>query len=451
MADPRDEESRREDLDWLYHHGEGADAARQPDQGRVTNISNTADIERREREYLAQKAARQHRQDRLRAAQSHPGGQPPPHPPPRPLADSRASQTPKSYSRPHPAPAGPRFPPSAPAAAGPLPPSVRVPPKRRHPVRRTLVALLVLLLCWAVYIVAVPIKAWSDMPQVDWAPAGTRPGNQPGTAILLVGSDSRSDLTQAQKDELGTGDADGGRTDTIMILYVPPSGKSVLISVPRDSYVNIPGYGKDKINAAFSYGGPQLLVQTVENYSGLRIDGYMEIGFDGFANVVDAVNGINVCLDAPMDDEKANINLPAGCQTLNGDNALGYVRHRYGDPEGDLGRAKRQREVVSKVAAKLKKPSTVLNPVRWWNVNKALSGSFTRGKDTGPGVLIATVRGMLSVSSGGGYTVQVPVADPAGWSDDGTQSVVLLDTAKSEAMFGSLEKGDTSTMGQYTS
>ena len=428
MVDSSDEERHRQDLDWLYHKGDENGVAPTPGQGRVTNISNAADIERREREYLAQKAARRHdhgQQQRFDQYSERPHGH-------RPSAVAQAS------SHPEPAPGHNQH-------------TVPRMPRRRHRLRRTLLTLLVLLVAWVVYIVAVPIKAWSDMPQVSWVPAGTRPANQPGTAILLVGSDSRSDLTQAEKDALGTGDADGGRTDTIMILYVPPVGKSVLISVPRDSYVTIPGYGKDKINAAYSYGGPQLLVQTVEDFSGLRIDGYMEIGFDGFANVVDAVNGINVCLDAPIDDDKAAINLPAGCQTLDGAKALGYVRHRYGDPEGDLGRAKRQREVVAKVGNKLKSPSTVLNPVRWWKVNKALSGAFTRGEGTGPGELIALGRGMLSVASGKGYTVQVPVADSAGWSDDGTQSVVILDSTRTQAMFSALAKGDTSTMGEYAS
>lgn len=450
MVDSSDEERHREDLDWLYQRGDGNGGSPAPQQGRVTNISNSADIERREREYLAQKSARRHH-----AQQASPQQASSPHREPQQFGAQHHQPSGRGYAPPH--AARPVAPPQTSASfgggghRGSGPRAVPTMPRRRHPVRRTVLTVLVVLLAWVVYIVAVPIKAWSDMPQVNWVPSGTRPASQPGTAILLVGSDSRTDLTQAQKDELGTGDADGSRTDTIMILYVPPSGKSVLISVPRDSYVDIPGYGKDKINAAYSYGGPQLLVQTIETVTGLRIDGYMEIGFDGFANVVDSVNGINVCLASAIDDDKANINLPAGCQTLDGAKALGYVRHRYGDPEGDLGRAKRQREVVSKVANKLKSPATVLNPVRWWKVNKALSGSFTRGAGTGPGVLLALGKGMLSVSSGQGYTVQVPVADAAGWSDDGTQSVVILDSTKTQAMFSALAKGDTSTMSQYES
>ncbi|MCT2988938.1 LytR family transcriptional regulator, partial [Propionibacterium freudenreichii] len=278
-----------------------------------------------------------------------------------------------------------------------------------------------------------------------------RPSQQPGTAILLVGSDSRENLTEAQKAALGTGDAEGQRTDTIMILYTPPwGGRSVLISVPRDSYVTIPGYGRNKINAAYSFGGAPLLTQTIEGATGLRMDGYMEIGFAGFADMIDAVKGVQVCLDEPMADPLANIDLPAGCQTLNGDNALGYVRHRYGDPEGDLGRAKRQREVIAKVGKKVMSPTTVANPVRWWNVNEALSKAITRGKDMGPGVALGAGRGMVSVAGGKGLTLQVPVSNSSGWSDDG-QSVVIWDSARASRMFGLLAQGDTKDMDQFAS
>ncbi len=166
--------------------------------------------------------------------------------------------------------------------------------------------------------------------------------------------------------------------------------------------------------------------------------------------MIDAVKGVQVCLDEPMADPLANIDLPAGCQTLNGDNALGYVRHRYGDPEGDLGRAKRQREVIAKVGKKVMSPTTVANPVRWWNVNEALSKAITRGKDMGPGVALGAGRGMVSVAGGKGLTLQVPVSNSSGSSDDG-QSVVIWDSARASRMFGLLAQGDTKDMDQFAS
>jgi len=212
--------------------------------------------------------------------------------------------------------------------------------------------------------------------------------------------------------------------------------------------VSIPGYGMGKINAAYSYGGPQLLTETVEQATGLRIDGYMEVGFAGFADIVDAVGGVDVCLDEPMADEKANIDLPAGCQTLGGSDALGYVRHRYGDAEGDLGRARRQREVISQIAGKLKSPSTVLNPVKWWRINMSMSGAISRGEDMGVLTMGAMARGVLSVAGGSGTSLQVPLETAEGWSDDG-QSVVIWDSERASAMFQELSEGDTSNIDQY--
>ena len=111
----------------------------------------------------------------------------------------------------------------------------------------------------------------------------------------------------------------------------------MLISIPRDSYLPIPGHGKNKVNAAFAIGGPKLLAKTLEQATGLPIDGYVEIGFGGFAGVVDSLGGVDVCVKRDIKDAKAHIDLKKGCQTLDGKNALGYVRARYSDPKGDLG------------------------------------------------------------------------------------------------------------------
>ena len=105
----------------------------------------------------------------------------------------------------------------------------------------------------------------SKLHRVDALPGyAGRPSDTPGTTWLIVGSDSREGLTQQQKDDLATGDSDGSRTDTIMLAYKPPSGKATLISIPRDLYVAIPGQGSYKINAAYNFGGPQLLAKTIE-------------------------------------------------------------------------------------------------------------------------------------------------------------------------------------------
>ncbi len=156
-------------------------------------------------------------------------------------------------------------------------------------------AVLVLLVLWIVYLIAVPFFAWQKVDKVEFAPDGDRPADQPGTTYLMVGSDSRGDLSEEERKELGTGNAAGQRTDTIMILHTG-DGPNLLMSIPRDSRVAIPGHGDDeKINAAFAYGGPKLLTETIENETGIRIDHYVEIGFGGFVDLVDAVGGIEIC------------------------------------------------------------------------------------------------------------------------------------------------------------
>jgi LCP family protein required for cell wall assembly len=141
-----------------------------------------------------------------------------------------------------------------------------------------------------------------------------------GTNWLIAGSDSRGGLTRTEEDQLALGhDIGGGRTDTILLLHLPSNGtRPTLVSIPRDSYVPIPGHGDNKINAAYSLGGPKLLIQTVQNVTGLRIDHYMAIGFGGLVDVVNDVGGVRLCLPGPLKDPKAGLNLKKGCQTLNG-------------------------------------------------------------------------------------------------------------------------------------
>jgi LCP family protein required for cell wall assembly len=113
-----------------------------------------------------------------------------------------------------------------------------------------------------------------------------------------------------------------------MMLLHYGSGGTSLISLPRDSYVPIRGHGSNKLNAAFAFGGPKLLVETVEKTTGIHIDHYAEIGFGGFVGVVDAVGGVDICVKENIKDPKAGLNLKAGCQTLDGGKDLGYVTTR---------------------------------------------------------------------------------------------------------------------------
>ncbi len=192
-----------------------------------------------------------------------------------------------------------------------------------------------------------------------------RPAVGAGQNWLITGSDSRQGLTPAQEQQYATGPlsaAEGERSDTVMILHIPANGgRPVLISIPRDSYVPIPGLGSSKINAAFDTGGPQLLAQTVQNVTGLYINHYMGIGFGGFVNVVNAVGGVRMCLPAPLVDPKAGLNLPAGCQNLSGGQALGYVRTRA-FALSDLQREEDQRMFLKALLSKMTSTGTMINP-----------------------------------------------------------------------------------------
>jgi LCP family protein required for cell wall assembly len=213
----------------------------------------------------------------------------------------------------------------------------------------------------------------------------------------------------------------------------------VLLSIPRDSYVEIPGHGSNKINAAYSIDGPQLLVGAVEQSTGLRIDGYLEIGFGGFVEVVGIVGGVEMCLDEPVSDEKTRLDLPAGCQVLEGREALNYVRMRYSDPRGDLGRVERQREFLAALIHEMAKPDTVLVPWRLHNVGTATGSALALGEDTSMWETARIALAMRSISNGDGQSLTVPVADANYQTAAG--SSVLWDQAKSEELFEALRSG----------
>lgn len=261
-----------------------------------------------------------------------------------------------------------------------------------------------------------------------------RPADGAGTTWLLVGSDSREGLTPEQQAALTTGDDMGnGRTDTIIVVHIPSlisEAPTTMVSIPRDSYVDIPGYGKDKINAAFAQGGASLLARTIEEATGLHLDHYAELGFGGFAAVVDALGGVQICPPDPIDDELAGIDLPAGCQTVDGRNALGYVRTRA-TPRADLDRMVHQRQFIAALLDRANSPSVWLNPWRWYSVPNA--GLAALKVDDGAHVWdLARLGWGLRGST---TTVTVPVAKLA---SNSSGSVVVWDSDKSAELFEAL-------------
>lgn len=315
------------------------------------------------------------------------------------------------------------------------PPPTRAAPRRRRPVLRVVVGLLALLVGYVGVLVGAVLLG---LERVDLATGGERPPPGPGQTWLLVGSDSRADLTEAEQAELSTGGGDARLTDTILMLTTAPDGVATLISIPRDSLVEIPGYGQNKINAAYAFGGPALLVQTVEQATGVHVDGYVEVGFDGFYRIVEAVGGVEVCLEQPMADERAGIDLPAGCQVLGGADALGYVRARYSDPRGDLGRVERQREFLQALAQRATSPAVLLNPLRSVPLAVATGQALTVDTGMGPVDLGRFSLAMLRSTGPGGQMLTVPIGGDA-TTDVG--SVLLWDSEKAPALWAAVRDG----------
>lgn len=307
--------------------------------------------------------------------------------------------------------------------------------------------ILVLVLAWVLFIVGTPLFALTRGTIVEATPTGDRPADQPGRTILLVGSDAREDMTPEERSRLGTGSAEGNRTDTMLLLYVPPSGNSALISLPRDSYVAIPGQGKNKLNAAYAFGGAPLLVETVEQNTGVRVDSYLEIGFLGLVNMVDAVGGIEVCPESPMQDKDAHIDIQAGCQNIDGVTALGYVRMRKSDKRGDLGRIERQREVIGKVMKEATNPINLLNPFTYWKLNMAVASSVARSDETGPAALASIGSGLFQTATGSGLSLTVPIGNADASTSAG--SAVIWDEKASQELFNAIATGDVATLEKF--
>lgn len=281
-------------------------------------------------------------------------------------------------------------------------------------------------------VLSIVITLWADtkLTRVDALPA-QQVDKTSGTNWLLVGSDSRQGLSEEDVARLGTGgDIGVGRTDTVMLLHIPRGGKATLVSLPRDSYVAVPGYGMDKLNAAFTYGGPQLLTETVEQATGLRINHYAEIGMGGLANVVDSVGGVEVCPEEPIDDPLAQLSIQAGCQKVDGPTALGYVRTRA-TAGGDLDRVQRQREFFSGLLNQTTSAGTLLNPFRMIPLISDTASSFTVGSSDHVWHLARVALAMRS----GVETITVPYA---GFADYDVGNVVLWDEAAAEELWASM-------------
>ena len=233
-----------------------------------------------------------------------------------------------------------------------------------------LFTLIIALISYATYFALAANRAVENIQGEDLSSTNANPRSKPVAlknkepfSVLLLGVDERPE--------------DAGRSDSILVATVNPIEDSVkLVSIPRDTLVTIPGYGKDKVNAAFAYGGINLAVETVENYLNIPINFYTKINMEGMVDLVDAVGGINV--DNKYAFELDGVELDVGNFDLNGNQALQYARMRKQDPAGDFGRQERQKEVISKIVKNALSINSLTNFNKIFNaVGKNVETNFT--------------------------------------------------------------------------
>lgn len=266
------------------------------------------------------------------------------------------------------------------------------------------------------------------------------PDTSDGETWLIAGSDARGAGAGTVQDS-----TQGARSDAIMLVNKAPSGQAAVVSIPRDTYVEIPGYRPNKINAAYSFGGPALLVRTVEALTGLTIDHYAEVGMGAVEQMVDAVGGVRLCLDYDVNDHDSGLvwNTADGtCQDVDGTTALAYSRMRKSDPTGDIGRAMRQREVVSAVVSKAASRDTLLHPSRQDALVAAGTHALALDHDSSSTDLARLA--MTYRSAGSASLTGAPPIESLDYEPGGIGSAVLLRDTTAPDFFSRLRAGTLS-------
>ncbi|MEU8898445.1 LCP family protein [Nocardia sp. NPDC048505] len=317
--------------------------------------------------------------------------------------------------------------------------------------------------------------AWHSMDSLvsgierisDLGLGGQRDG---ATDILLVGVDSRTDahgnpLSDEERAMLHAGDEVGMNTDTIMLVRVPNDGRSATaISIPRDSYVDVPGIGPSKINSAYGatklathekllaqglsqsaaetqsvQAGRQALIKSVGALTGLTVDHYAEISFLGFVLLTDAVGGVDVCLNAPVDEWMSGADFRAGEQRLDGAQALSFVRQRHNLPRGDIDRIVRQQVFLAQLTTQMLSAKTLSNPIRLQELSEAVGRTVVLD---GSWDVLAFLKQLKDLSGGHVRFETIPVADLNGMTNNG-ESVVRVEPKMVKAFVSSLVDGKT--------
>jgi LCP family protein required for cell wall assembly len=255
-------------------------------------------------------------------------------------------------------------------------------------------------------------------------PAKTAPADP--VTFLLVGSDTRGETLEGEDPD--------GRSDAIMIArFSADRTHAQLISIPRDSWVDIPGHGKNKINASYAFGGPSLLIQTVEQLTQVRIDHYVAIDFDGLIQVTDDLGGVDVVVAETSSN--GSFTFPAGSNHLDGEQARWYLAQRKGLPGGDFDRVKRQQQYLRSMFGKLFSSDTFTNPGKLDSAMLAVTSAVSIDDTLGNGDLISLAYSLRSVTPG---TIEFFTAPVLGTGMEGPASVVYLDMVGGERMWSYL-------------
>jgi LCP family protein required for cell wall assembly len=292
----------------------------------------------------------------------------------------------------------------------------------------------------------------ASVNRTDAIPTSGNEGSGSAMNLLLVGNDSRATASDEELDMLNTTAHDGINTDTMILVHVPADGsKASFVSFPRDSYVEIPGYGWDKLNAAYAYGyqyeaadgasdearqssGAQLLVQTISGLTGLQIDHYAEVDLLGFFKLSSVVGGVEVNLCEPVKDKFSGVDLQAGVQTISGEQALAFVRQRHGLPRGDFDRIIRQQTFIGAMVRKMLSDNVLLDLGKQRQLVQAAADSLTVDQSLD---LLGLATQMQSVTAGNIEFQTIPyVGDDR---DDQNRYILRLeDEEKLHAFFADL-------------
>jgi len=252
-------------------------------------------------------------------------------------------------------------------------------------------------------------------------------GEEPAVNILVLGTDSRTSASDPSQWKEGA-----QRTDAIMIVQVSGDRKTVsVMSIPRDSWVEIPGHGQGKINAAYSYGGPSLTIHTVENLTGIHIDHFAVANFESFVALTDEIGGVRVNLKTPQ--TLAGKELGAGAQVLDGQQALAYTRERSSLPNGDFDRVKRQQTWMRSIVSRVLTNGTLSSPTALYSFLKTASRTVAVDESFTLNQMQSLALETRHLHSNDIRFMTVPTAG-TGTSTDG-QSIVTLDADADTPLF----------------